>query len=306
MLSNKLSKTDKILDKQQKETEKQLIRNYKLALKDIKSKIGKLYEQTNGSFADAQRYNRLEKLEKQIAIEIGKLTGKNASLMSAGLRGLYKESFYRSAFAIEQAAGEMGYSIGFNMLNPKVIEKAIENPLDRVGFLKRNRENQARLTRQLQENLTQGLIQGKSYQQTAKVVSERMGIGAYNANRIVQTESHRIQQGARNDVLGEADKLGVVMKKTWVSSLDSNTRDAHQSADGQTKNVDEPFIVNGESLDYPGDSAGSGSNVINCRCSHSAIIEGYEPKVRKARDDNGKSVLVQNQTYKEWKASKTN
>lgn len=302
-LTDKLTKQDKALERQQKDVEKQLIRNYKLALKDIQRQIGKLYENTDGSFADAQKYNRLSKLEKQIAKEIGKLTGKNATLMMAGLRGLYEESFYRTAFVLEQSAAELGYQVGFDTLNTKAIEKAIENPLDRVGFLKRNRDNQARLTRQLQENLTQGLIQGKSYRDTSKLIRERMNVGASNAMRIVQTESHRISQSARTDTLVEASNKGVEMKKVWVSSLDSDTRDNHADLDGQKVDVDEEFEVDGLTAPYPG-SFGVASEDINCRCSHSAIIEGFEPKVRKARDNDGNSVLIQNMTYKEWKKSK--
>jgi hypothetical protein len=36
---------------------------------------------------------------------------------------------------------------------------------------------------------------------------------------------------------------------------------------------DEPFIVMGEQLDYPGDPVGSAGNVINCRCTQIYITE---------------------------------
>ena len=44
-------------------------------------------------------------------------------------------------------------------------------------------------------------------------------------------------------------------------------RPGHAEADGQEVKIDEPFIVDGESLMYPGDVTGSASNVINCRCT---------------------------------------
>jgi hypothetical protein len=66
--------------------------------------------------------------------------------------------------------------------------------------------------------------------------------------------------------------------KEWVSRGDSRVRDAHIAADGQVVAVNMPFIVKGESLMYPGDPAGSASNIINCRCSSQvddeAIISG--------------------------------
>jgi uncharacterized protein with gpF-like domain len=66
--------------------------------------------------------------------------------------------------------------------------------------------------------------------------------------------------------------------KQWVAVGDSVTRDAHLEADGQVVPVDTAFIVMGESLMYPGDSAGSPGNIINCRCSsvinESDVISG--------------------------------
>lgn len=56
--------------------------------------------------------------------------------------------------------------------------------------------------------------------------------------------------------------------KTWRSTLASNARSSHVSADGQTVNISEPFIVQGEELMYPGDrSKASPSNFMNCYCS---------------------------------------
>ncbi|MNH45229.1 hypothetical protein D3C79_1076160 [compost metagenome] len=45
---------------------------------------------------------------------------------------------------------------------------------------------------------------------------------------------------------------------------------------------------------------GSAKDDINCRCSIRTEIVGYEPTVRRARDDNGKSVLIPYTTYDEW------
>jgi hypothetical protein len=56
--------------------------------------------------------------------------------------------------------------------------------------------------------------------------------------------------------------------KKWFATLDQKTRAAHVSASGQTVSINEPFVVGGEMLKYPGDSSlgASASNVINCRC----------------------------------------
>lgn len=66
---------------------------------------------------------------------------------------------------------------------------------------------------------------------------------------------------------------GVVDKRQWLATLDKRVRDTHAEAHGQTVGIDEPYNVGGEDLMYPGDPAGSGENVINCRCSETAVVE---------------------------------
>jgi hypothetical protein len=62
--------------------------------------------------------------------------------------------------------------------------------------------------------------------------------------------------------------LGISSKiiKTWSALLDSKTRPEHARADGQSRRAGEPFIVAGEALQFPGDTAGSIGNIANCRC----------------------------------------
>lgn len=58
----------------------------------------------------------------------------------------------------------------------------------------------------------------------------------------------------------------ITTQKKWVATLDSKTRTAHRAADGQTIPIQDNFIVDGESLKFPRDPAGSAKNIINCRC----------------------------------------
>ena len=53
--------------------------------------------------------------------------------------------------------------------------------------------------------------------------------------------------------------------KVWEVTSD-NPRPWHEDADGQEVPIDEPFSVDGEDMDYPGDPNGSAENVVNCMC----------------------------------------
>lgn len=65
-----------------------------------------------------------------------------------------------------------------------------------------------------------------------------------------------------------AGVAAVLLKKTWVTTLDSRTRSDHVRADGQQVALNEAFSVGGERLPKPRDSSlgASAGNVINCRC----------------------------------------
>jgi len=67
------------------------------------------------------------------------------------------------------------------------------------------------------------------------------------------------------DELGKPDDK----PKSWQTILDGREREAHGEADGQVQDVNNPFVVGGELLKFPGDTSLGATlgNIINCRCS---------------------------------------
>lgn len=66
------------------------------------------------------------------------------------------------------------------------------------------------------------------------------------------------------DAIGEGYRF-----KRWDAILDDKTRDDHVEVNGAVVPIDEPFIVGGYEMMYPGDeSLGAGpEEIVNCRCS---------------------------------------
>lgn len=58
------------------------------------------------------------------------------------------------------------------------------------------------------------------------------------------------------------------MEKTWMTQHDGKVRESHRMAEGQMKDIDQPFEVDGQLLSYPGDNSLNATleNTINCRC----------------------------------------
>ena len=84
----------------------------------------------------------------------------------------------------------------------------------------------------------------------------------YRTERIVRTE---VGKAANWGSIKGVRSLGVKQNKHWVSAFSANTRPEH--AVDQMRDLDEPFDIGGELLDFPLDPAGSAGNTINCQCA---------------------------------------
>lgn len=122
--------------------------------------------------------------------------------------------------------------------------------------------------------ILRGQQDGLGETQIAKAISESVGgaIGEARSRIIARTEIHN---AATYGMQAAAEETQQKLTKEWVSVHDERTRDAHAEADGQTVGLDEPFEVDGEFIDIPGE--GSAENSINCRCT--VIYNPISPEV---------------------------
>ena len=114
------------------------------------------------------------------------------------------------------------------------------------------------------EILDQGLGAGAAQTMLRDMIqSEWHQMKYFRTERIVRTEVNRASNFGS---LEGTKSLGVEMNKVWISAFAPNSRQEHMDADGQAVGLEEAFTVWGESLQYPGDPAGSAGNTINCFC----------------------------------------
>lgn len=137
------------------------------------------------------------------------------------------------------------------------------------GLYKRLGEDVDYLKRSIRAELSRGIANGSTWNEMAAKIAKGMNSPfdrAYNnAIRIARTEGHRIQNEAALDGQRGAKNKGADIVKQWDSTLDGRTRPEHREADGQIREIDEPFEVGGEKMQAPG-VGGSARNVCNCRC----------------------------------------
>lgn len=127
------------------------------------------------------------------------------------------------------------------------------------------------LTAVAKQVLQQAFEQGLGEKATARLLIDKVGGTVRSAQRIARTEVHTATS-IGSDIA--ARSTGEDMVKEWASTDDSRRRASHREANGQRREMDEPFLVGGVSLMYPGDPAGPAKEVINCRC-----VVLYHPRI---------------------------
>lgn len=137
------------------------------------------------------------------------------------------------------------------------------------GFIATNALEKSRyITGTTQELMKAAILKGQRLgwgeAQIAQAVSDSIGgdLGQSRSRMIARTEIHN---AASYGMQAAAEETEQNLVREWVAVHDERTRESHADADGQQRGMDEPFEVDGELIDYPGD--GSAANAINCRCT---------------------------------------
>lgn len=85
----------------------------------------------------------------------------------------------------------------------------------------------------------------------------------YNARTVATYAENRARQAVYDDMA----KLGMQVTKQWFTQGDSRVRHSHAEMHGEKVPEDQPFIVDGYELMFPGDGRNAPPRVYyNCRC----------------------------------------
>lgn len=266
-----MNKAQKEVQQAQLDEEKKVIRLlevvYERAKKDCEQKIRELSARTDLENLQSIVY---QKEYQQMMVD----------QLEAMLYDLHEGQFTTIADYLEQSYinGYVGMfydlqSTGIPLVIPiqqdQVVKALKTNSKLSSGLYTKLGEDVGYLKRSIRAELSRGIASGSTWNEMALRIAKGMNSPfrkAYNnAIRIARTEGHRIQNEATLDGQHEAKKKGADIVKQWDATLDSRTRPEHREADGQIRELDEPFDVGGEKMQAPG-VGGSAKNVCNCRC----------------------------------------
>lgn len=258
----------------------------KFAAKDAENaalvKSGKMSEADYKDWRRAQmmRGEHWTALKEQAAQEMLRANRAAARLMNNRLPDVYAINYN---FAAKDIQLQCNNAVSFELINKDAVVDLVKAgdtsllPAKKIDPTKDIPWN----TKLVNSEVAQGIIQGESIPDIAKRL---LNVGVKNedsAVRAARTIVNGTQNKARHDVAERAAAKGVILGKCWIGTNDNRIRDWHAEAwadygdKEDAVKLDEPFIVMGEEMMYPGDRSASPANVYNCRCTHKNVVQGF-------------------------------
>lgn len=262
-------------DNELKRLERQINAEYTKAYKEMKKEMADIMSKISANpemslqqkMVLMNKYDRLDKLCEQCAATLQDTNATATSFVQKSMQNVYKVNYNGEA-----------ERLGFSLLDNTAVKNILTNeanPFTKLAIAAE--KDKSVIMRKMQSELTTALLKGESITQMAKRLKNVSEGYLSDTVKIARTETTRIQNSARQAVGDEGKRRGFNMWKRWISTDDHRTREEHEVANGQEVPIDEPFIISGEKLMFPGDiSCGaSGWNTINCRCT---VVNFIKPK----------------------------
>ena len=188
--------------------------------------------------------------------------------------------FYRRVAEASNTRVLRSINKAYSIDETKDIDQDFENFL--LIFAVRNGTNAAQFISTTTDNdimsvINRGQMDGLSTSEIAVSINKKVGSGLApaRASLIASVEVGRVSGWATHETgLLINTRFNLQLTKEWVTNIDDRTRRSppgnfdHVKADGQIRNVNEPFQVSNQKLKHPRDwtSGASKGNLINCRC----------------------------------------
>lgn len=286
----------KVLLEDESKLLKELQSIYTAALRDIKRNVQWL-------MTDEMSQSRIYQLEYQQALEsrinkiIEVLNLDNEAAIQSFLVNIYNDSFYGTNYIIQQ----QGIPLLFNLSDEEVLLSVLKKT-DEMTFAQRLGVNMTEFKQKVKDTVSRGIAAAQPYTDIAKQLSLATKEEYNKSRRIAITESGRIQSEAKLNVQQRAKAKGANIVKQWDCTIDGKTRDSHRELDGQIRELDEYFEVDGKKALAPC-KFGKASEDINCRCVLLTrarwVLDNPTTKM-----DNEIGEIIEAKDYKDWMKKK--
>ena len=262
-MNQRQKETQQVFLNNEKAVLKQLEGNYKDALNEINNKIAILQARED---ADLQhviyQIDYQKALKAQVQTVLDQLHNNNFETVSEYLTKSYEDGFIGTMYDLQGQGIPLVFPIDEEQVAAAIQH---ETKLSESLYTRLGKDTKV-LSKQIAGEISRGIASASMYSEISRNIAGYCGISKNKAMIIARTESHRIQCKATADAQRKAKEKGADVVKQWDASLDGKTRDTHRELDGQIRELDEPFEVQGMTAMQPGDF-GDPAEDCNCRCA---------------------------------------
>ena len=184
--------------------------------------LAKLESQAYGA-----RIERLEQLQTEIDRMMQGIYNQEKRITTSHYKDLAKNSYYREIYNVQR---KVGFQFSFSAVDPKMINMLLNSKWSGKNYSARIWDNTKGLASELKEQMILGMLTGKTEGEMAKEIANKYAAGAFEARRLVRTESNfisgQMQLAAYKECKSE--------EYDFVATLDLRTSKICRELDGKT------------------------------------------------------------------------
>lgn len=255
--------------------QKELLKHQLKSEKEILSELKKIYESSLSEIdekiqillSDELTQSKIYRIEYQKALKgqvsaiLENLNNNQYESVSDYLKDCYEDGFIGTLYDLQG----QGIPLIFPINQEEIVEAIILDSKISEGLYTKMGNNVSDLKKRISSEISRGISTASPYAEIARNIRSHANITVNQSMRIVRTEGNRIHNRSALDAALKAKARGADTVKVWDATLDGVTRPHHRQLDGQVRELEEDFEVDGLTACAPL-NFGVAAEDCNCRC----------------------------------------
>lgn len=232
------------------------------------------------------RLDRLQQLQSEIDVMMHQVYKQEKMRSTSHYITLANDAYYKGIYNVQV---ETGLGFAFDVISPKQIDTLLNSQWSGMNYSERIWHNTQGLAKDIKRELLINLMTGRTDREAAEILSNKFGTGAYEARRLIRTESAYVA----NEMEAQSYEKCEIEEYTYIATLDMKTSKQCQEHDQKSYKVKERK----QGMNYP---------PLHPWCRSTTIMKLDKNTMaslkRRARDpETGKTYKVAaNTSYPEW------